>query len=111
MKALAMFASLFLTFSTVQGAIAEPPSSSEEQHMSPTEFVSIDGKPLDLTALDAKAILVVNTASKCGYTSQYAGLQELYDAMKDDGLVIVGVPSNDFGGQESGTEEEVKSFC
>ena len=79
--------------------------------MSPTEFVSIDGKPLDLTALDAKAILVVNTASKCGYTSQYAGLQELYDAMKDDGLVIVGVPSNDFGGQEPGTEEEVKSFC
>lgn len=79
--------------------------------MSATEFTSIDGKPLDLAALGAKAILVVNTASRCGYTPQYAGLQELYEARKADGLVIVGVPSNDFGGQEPGSEEDVKSFC
>ena len=79
--------------------------------MSATQFTSINGKPLDLTALGAKAILVVNTASRCGYTPQYAGLQKLYDANKADGLVIIGVPSNDFGGQEPGTEEDVKSFC
>ena len=76
-----------------------------------TQFTSIDGKPMDLTQLGAKAILVVNTASKCGYTPQYEGLEALYEARKADGLVIVGVPSNNFGGQEPGTEAEVKTFC
>ncbi|AXE65468.1 glutathione peroxidase [Hyphomonas sp. CACIAM 19H1] len=89
-----------------------PPAAQETGiAMSATEFTSIDGKPLNLTGLNAKAILVVNTASRCGYTPQYAGLQELYEANKADGLVIVGVPSNDFGGQEPGSEEDVKSFC
>ena len=88
-----------------------PLPAEEAATMSATEFTSITGKPLDLTALGAKAILVVNTASRCGYTPQYAGLQKLYEANKADGLVIVGVPSNDFGGQEPGTEEDVKSFC
>lgn len=92
---------------------AAPAAQSEEAAtpMSATEFTSIDGKPLDLTATGAKAILVVNTASRCGYTPQYEGLQALYEAKKDDGLLIVGVPSNDFGGQEPGTEEDVKTFC
>lgn len=93
------------------GAPTPPAAEEAGIPMSATEFVSIDGKPLNLTALNAKAILVVNTASRCGYTPQYAGLQELYEANKADGLVIVGVPSNDFGGQEPGTEEDVKSFC
>ncbi len=79
--------------------------------MTATQFTSIDGKPLDITALGAKAVLVVNTASKCGYTPQYEGLEALYKAKKDAGLVIIGVPANDFGGQEPGTEAEVKSFC
>ena len=94
-------------------ARAEAPSSATDQEtaMHATEFTSIDGKPLDLTSLGAKAILVVNTASKCGYTPQYEGLQKLYESKKKDGLVIVGVPSNDFGGQEPGTEAEVKTFC
>lgn len=85
--------------------------TSESAAMSPTAFTSIDGQPLDLTALNAKAILVVNTASRCGFTPQYEGLQTLYSAKKEAGLVIVGVPSNDFGGQEPGTEEDVKTFC
>ena len=94
-----------------QGAPTSPAAQEAGIPMSATEFTSIDGKPLSLTALDAKAILVVNTASRCGYTPQYAGLQKLYEANKADGLVIVGVPSNDFGGQEPGSEEDVKSFC
>jgi glutathione peroxidase len=92
-------------------ARAQSAPSSEISPMTATQFTSIDGKPLDLAALDAKAILVVNTASKCGYTKQYEGLQALYDAKKDEGLVIVGVPSNDFGGQEPGTEKDVQIFC
>lgn len=90
---------------------AAPPSTQETPSMSATQFTSINGKPLDLTALGAKAILVVNTASKCGFTPQYKGLQALYEDKKDEGLIIVGVPSNDFGAQEPGTEDEVKTFC
>ena len=92
-------------------ARAQSAPTPETSPMTATQFTSIDGQPLDLTALDAKAILVVNTASKCGFTKQYEGLQALYEAKKDEGLVIVGVPSNDFGGQEPGTEEEVQTFC
>ena len=90
---------------------AAPPPTKETKAMSATQFTSINGKPLDLTRLGAKAILVVNTASKCGFTPQYKGLQALYEDKKDEGLIIVGVPSNDFGAQEPGTEEEVKTFC
>ena len=93
------------------GAEAQSAPAPETSSMTATQFTRIDGKPLDLTALDAKAVLVVNTASKCGYTPQYEGLQALYEAKKDKGLVIVGVPSNDFGGQEPGTEEDVQTFC
>lgn len=94
-------------------ALAEKPASpaTETKTMSATQFISINGKPMDLSALGAKAILVVNTASKCGFTPQYKGLQALYDEKKEEGLVIVGVPSNDFGAQEPGTEADVKTFC
>ena len=74
-------------------------------------FTSIEGKPLSLKDYAGKAVLVVNTASACGLTPQYKGLQELWDADKDKGLVVLGVPSNDFGAQEPGSEDEVKEFC
>lgn len=71
----------------------------------------IDGKPFDFSKLKGKAVLLVNVASKCGYTKQYAGLETLYRKFKDRGLVIVGVPANDFGLQEPGSDAEIKQFC
>ena len=72
---------------------------------------SINGEELDLSIFENKTILLVNVASKCGFTKQYDGLQNLYDDYKDKGLVVIGVPSNQFGGQEPGTEAEIKNFC
>lgn len=68
-------------------------------------------KPLPLAEYKGKVILVVNTASKCGFTPQFAGLEKLYKEYKDQGLVIIGVPSNDFGQQEPGNSKEIASFC
>ena len=72
---------------------------------------SIDGGELNLADFKGKSILLVNTASYCGFTKQYDGLQALWDAKRDDGLVVLGVPSNDFGQQEPGAETEIKEFC
>lgn len=72
---------------------------------------ALDGSPAKLDQYAGKVILVVNCASKCGYTRQYAGLQKLWEEYKDKGLVVIGFPSNDFGGQEPGTAEEIASFC
>ena len=72
---------------------------------------TIDGAPTTLGTFKGKVVLLVNVASKCGYTPQYAGLQKLYDTYKGKGLVIVGVPANNFGGQEPGSNEEIKTFC
>ena len=70
-----------------------------------------DGKPMPLCQYAGKVILVVNTASYCGFTSQYDGLEKLYARLKDKGLVVLGFPSNDFGEQEPGTEKEIAEFC
>jgi glutathione peroxidase len=74
-------------------------------------FVSIDGKPMPLSEFKGKTVLVVNTASQCGYTPQYSALEAVYKKYKDKGLVVLGVPSNDFGGQEPGSNAEIKKFC
>lgn len=74
-------------------------------------FRDIAGADLPLEKFRGKALLVVNTASKCGYTPQYQGMQELHDAFAPRGLVVIGVPSNDFGKQEPGTEAEIQEFC
>ena len=74
-------------------------------------FQTIDGAPLPLTNFRDKVVLVVNTASKCGLTPQYDGLEKLYSDYKDQGLVVLGVPCNQFAGQEPGTEAEIKDFC
>jgi glutathione peroxidase len=72
---------------------------------------TLQGQPVELAQYAGKVALVVNVASQCGFTPQYAGLQKLYDELKGRGFVILGFPSNDFGGQEPGTPEEIASFC
>ena len=74
-------------------------------------FSSIDGEPLPLSTFKGKPVLVVNTASKCGLTPQYEGLEKLWRVYRDQGLVVLGVPCNQFAGQEPGTEAEIKDFC
>lgn len=71
----------------------------------------IDGKEVDLAQYKGKVVLFVNVASECGLTPQYAGLQKLYEAHKDAGLVVIGVPANEFGRQEPGTDVQIKQFC
>jgi glutathione peroxidase len=71
----------------------------------------IDGKEQDLAAYKGKVVVLVNVASKCGYTAQYQGLEKLYQDKKDQGLVILAFPANNFGGQEPGTNDEVAKFC
>lgn len=75
------------------------------------EAAAIDGTPVRLDAYKDKAVLVVNVASRCGFTKQYAGLQSLYENYRARGLVVLGFPSNDFMGQEPGTDEEIRQFC
>jgi glutathione peroxidase len=71
----------------------------------------IDGKEVDLSQYKGKVVLIVNVASKCGYTKQYAGLEKVYEQNKDKGFVIIGVPANEFRHQEPGTDEEIAKFC
>src|SRR5687767_14389223 len=89
-----------------QGALAESKSSIYE-----IPLKDIDGKATSLGEYKGKVVLVVNVASQCGYTPQYKGLQEIYEKYKDKGFVVVGMPSNDFGQQEPGSNEEIKQFC
>jgi glutathione peroxidase len=74
-------------------------------------FQSIEGDPLPLSNFKGKVLLIVNTASKCGFTPQYEGLQAIWDKYKDRGFVVLGVPSNDFGKQEPGNKDEIQEFC
>jgi glutathione peroxidase len=75
------------------------------------EAVSIDGQPTALASQRGKVILIVNTASACGFTPQFAGLEKLWQSYRDRGLVVVGFPSNEFGGQDPGSNGEIASFC
>jgi glutathione peroxidase len=82
-----------------------------EQTIYDFEALSIDGKPAHLSTQRGKVILVVNTASACGFTPQFTGLEKLWEDYRDKGLVIVGFPSNEFGGQDPGSNDEIATFC
>jgi glutathione peroxidase len=76
-----------------------------------TQVTQIDGTETDLSAYSGQVLLIVNTASACGYTPQYQGLQALYQRFKDQGFSVLGFPCNQFGGQEPGTADEIQDFC
>ncbi len=71
----------------------------------------INGDPFDFTLTKGKVVLIVNVASKCGFTGQYKGLEAIYRSYKDQGFMVIGVPSNNFGNQEPGSDAQIKSFC
>jgi len=88
-----------------------PRVSPPQKYMYEFTMKDIDGKDVKLDAYKGKVVMIVNTASKCGLTPQYEGLQNLYDKYKDKGFVVLGFPANNFMGQEPGTEKEIKEFC
>lgn len=96
---------LLLSFLMTSLAIAA------DTNVSDIAVKDIDGKDSKLKAYAGKVLLIVNVASECGYTPQYAGLQALHEKMSGKGLAILGFPCNDFGGQEPGSEAQIKSFC
>ena len=88
-------------------------NAEDKKVASPLDYklTDIDGKEYDLSKLKGKVVLIVNVASACGLTPQYEGLQDLYDKYGKDGFVLIGVPANEFGKQEPGTDGEIKKFC
>ncbi len=93
--------------------VAAPALAAGEAPVSFSDLTanSLDGTPKSLSEYKGKVLVVVNTASECGFTPQYAGLEKLYESYKDKGVVVLGFPSNDFGGQEPGTAEQIRTFC
>ena len=104
---------LLLSIFAFQCDVRDKSISNKEQKMSIHEFTaeSITGESFDFSSLKGKKIIVVNTASKCGLTPQYEKLEALYQKYKSQNLVIIGFPSNDFMGQEPGSNEEIVTFC
>ena len=107
-----------LTAMIVGVPAARPAVAADDQKgaVMPASFYALNttrlnGEPVDLKQYAGKVALVVNTASKCGFTPQYKGLQQLYTDLSPRGFVVLGFPSNDFGGQEPGTAQEIKTFC
>ncbi len=102
---------LILALLAATTVFSAPSSESTAKSLYDITVDDIDGNPQALSAYKGKVVLIVNVASKCGYTYQYEGLETLYKTYKDKGLVILGFPSNDFLGQEPGSDEEILNFC
>jgi len=100
------FILISILFSTENAAAEEVTRSAYD-----FSFKTITGEPLSLSDFRGKVLLVVNTASQCGFTGQYEGLQTIWTKYRDKGFVVLGVPSNDFGNQEPRPESEIKKFC
>jgi glutathione peroxidase len=95
----------------ISATLLGAPLGAKEPAMYDLTVNTLDGKPQPLSAYKGKVVLVVNTASECGFTPQYAGLEKLYEELSPKGLVILGFPSNDFGAQEPGTSQQIATFC
>jgi len=108
-----LLGTLAVALPLIASAAAAGDAAAQGTAMSVYDFKvkTIDGKDASLAQYKGKALLIVNTASQCGYTPQYAGLEALYEKYKDKGLVVLAFPSNDFGGQEPGSNAEIKNFC
>jgi len=104
---------VFLAFITMTTITSIPPTAQGQDKKSFYNFkvTAIDGKPFDFSSLKGKKVLIVNTASKCGHTPQYAQLEELYKKYGGDKFVIIGFPANNFLRQEPGTNEQIREFC
>ena len=100
---------LLLLLTALMGSVMSAEQKTKTAHQ--FSFNAIDGGALPLSRYRGKAVLIVNTASRCGFTPQYEDLQYLWQRYQDRGLVVLGVPSNDFGGQEPGPGSEIKAFC
>ena len=102
---------LILLIFTIMFSFFNKANAKYEKLFFELNIKSINGEELDLSQFKGKTTLLVNVASKCGFTKQYSDLQSLYEKYEDQGLVIVGIPSNQFGGQEPGSNKEIKDFC
>lgn len=100
-----------MMFLVVSAIGIQPVYSDGEHSLYDFNVTSIEYKDMPLNQFKGKAVLLVNTASYCGYTPQYKGLQALWDEYRDKGLIVLGVPANDFGDQEPGSERNIKNFC
>ncbi|MEI6255128.1 MAG: glutathione peroxidase [Planctomycetota bacterium] len=102
---------LVMMFVALAAVVSTTTARAEQASPLAGEVKKIDGTAVDLAKYKGKVVLIVNVASQCGYTGQYAGLQKLSDTYKDKGLVVLGFPANEFGGQEPGTDAEIAKFC
>ena len=107
---------LVLTMLAIVGGVfyfgtANPSAENKAKSVLDFTMTDIDGKDVRLNKYKGKVLLIVNTASKCGYTPQYEGLETIYEKYKDRGFYVLGFPANNFGGQEPGSEKEIKEFC
>jgi glutathione peroxidase len=113
MKTQLLLASLSLALTAGVGAATATATAKEDRPMSLHELTAntLAGKPQPLAAYKGKVVLVVNVASECGFTPQYAGLEKLFEEYAPKGLVVLGFPSNDFGAQEPGSADQIATFC
>ncbi len=104
---------MLFALATCAGCAYADDKPKEPKLASPLDYKlkDINDKEVDLAQYKGKVVLLVNVASECGYTTQYKGLQELYESYKDKGVVVIGVPANEFGGQEPGSNAEIAKFC
>ena len=102
---------LFIAFSFILVFMANGQNSNSKENFYQFKAKSLQGKEISMKSYEGKVVLVVNTASKCGFTPQYEGLEKLYKAYKDKGLVILGFPCNQFGSQEPRSESQIGEFC